>query len=292
MSFANCSFGMILWEMLMQQSLHHFLLEQEQQPNTKVSHPFQAETLTIDGFPYVPLSDSTLTVEFLQLQIMEKVKVECYRPWIPEQCRTICPEYVSLIERCWSQDPSRRPSFHEISQILLELKPFFFTPHSLQSLVRTATSHPNYWTQRYAFCAIGEMDPTKVFGPSEIGHFVLAFLFIVFTLRADSNRNDIVGDAATNCMKRVFATVIRAKTAVDSSLLQAVLSDEATPMQLQEFASNYQTKEFQTFVQHLLASPAIPDAPTSQGDQKPLQSHPWSFNPRSPSLYGRVCNPP
>ncbi|KAF3791139.1 putative serine/threonine-protein kinase [Nymphaea thermarum] len=40
------------------------------------------------------------------------------RPQVPSWCD---PEWRSLMERCWSSEPSERPSFAEISQALRKM---------------------------------------------------------------------------------------------------------------------------------------------------------------------------
>lgn len=145
------SFGMILWEMLMQQSLHDFVLNQEQSNSGMDPNP---EELYIDGCEALSTFTASADTIHLQLGIMERVKGEGYRPWIPSECKTECPEYVALMESCWSQDPSLRPSFHRISQILHGMKEFFFCPHSDESLLRLATTPSNGCIQFHSVCSL------------------------------------------------------------------------------------------------------------------------------------------
>ena len=61
-----------------------------------------------------------------------------HRPYIPPSLKEALPYLAKLIEKGWSQDPSKRPEFHEIEEILEEnsatgaLRPFVPPPPRLQ----------------------------------------------------------------------------------------------------------------------------------------------------------------
>jgi len=52
------------------------------------------------------------------LSAIEDAVLNGERPKIPDECFSLCPEYASLIERCWSGDSSERPSFSEVCKEL------------------------------------------------------------------------------------------------------------------------------------------------------------------------------
>lgn len=46
-------------------------------------------------------------------RVIFRVANECLRPDIPQYT---VPEYISLMQSCWHDDPTRRPSFEDILQ--------------------------------------------------------------------------------------------------------------------------------------------------------------------------------
>lgn len=66
----------------------------------------------------IVMNNLALSMEWLQLIEIWWHEIQGLRPTIPSQTY---PKLVELLERCWQQDPSLRPEFSEIVEILQQM---------------------------------------------------------------------------------------------------------------------------------------------------------------------------
>jgi hypothetical protein len=82
--------------------------------DVKLRYPFKVDIYSFGMLCYEILTGSRPFYNIMQSQLRERV-VEGLRPELPEECPSVL---AAMIKRCWEPDPSARPSFSEICEVL------------------------------------------------------------------------------------------------------------------------------------------------------------------------------
>ncbi|KAG0604109.1 hypothetical protein M758_10G145700 [Ceratodon purpureus] len=91
-----------------------------------VKYPFRGDMHSFAMVCYEILTGKLPYFETVSLNEVKKKVLLGDRPKLPRNCP---PDLKHLIERCWSQDPSKRPRFQEICAALRRLKWLILMPH-------------------------------------------------------------------------------------------------------------------------------------------------------------------